>query len=873
MQDNGTPRSDWQRRNGYAPTNSMSSSPARSTFSIASTMNLYQARQPQSLPQSTTTTPGKVPPPSPLYYDYTEDFEVEDYTQTEATEPPPQFLIDKTIPEDRPMSSHWQAVGNAETFDPTRQFVAGPRASSLPPSMRNGDSNAPRRLSTERQDLRASAQQLSRPVAVESKELSNGRALDVPDKKIIRLSGLGLGAQQLNSHVEEAFGLPSSPSFELLAPDESLNGASGQTGPLDYRLSGSSIATADYMRNSAYSFNTHMQKFPPPPEDVYTGTGTELVVAPPLKRGSSGERRLNRLLKQPPSPASSKRNTGHDGTAEDEAPELVRKVSKKRSSFAAEMDQPDISELSGLEDSQGQRHTPTGQSIRQISKQVPATPSKLHDSIKLSSSGTRVPPSLSSVSLNGDHAAPKLVPDQIPKLTHRPSKKRRVEALSTPIYEDKDVPNFSHQIPRRFMSRSDSPMLAPKPISPARQLKLKNSIPQLMKALPPVPDTIRGVSPPLELESYETQLPYRFSPLIPEIRSPKSPLSQDKKDLYPVQEVVPPVPAKPVELDSLPIDSVPAVPEKENTPPSLQPPKLRLKMKSSGVPPPSPLTSRPWNLEGSYPWSDKLSVDLQPMTPEVVPELTKQPKFKLKIIRSSESTQGTVRINRESGESSSKLNFRNPKDLFTPSADPETVFNKVGKHLHLRRSSASNSQPTDTIQGPRSLTVNQEAALGHHQVSELAGPPVTAESASPTEVRSFFSDNSSHNHNDRTSLKKRLSKFRARITIPYMTKTGTQSHDDITWRNKSRGSGPKATRSHPDLQARRSLDGTTPHVAGPLHRLTEKLRNHHVRERVSEWFREAKSAIRARVKPRNIDSPVINGPEGQSVGRLSRPTT
>ncbi|KAF8863459.1 hypothetical protein BDZ45DRAFT_568867, partial [Acephala macrosclerotiorum] len=95
---NGFSGNDWQRRN---VTTSGNTSPARSTLSLASTVNQY-ATAPVS---SITTTPGKLHPPSPLYYDYTEDFEVEVCTQSEAFSPPPQFRIEKTIPEDHPMSA------------------------------------------------------------------------------------------------------------------------------------------------------------------------------------------------------------------------------------------------------------------------------------------------------------------------------------------------------------------------------------------------------------------------------------------------------------------------------------------------------------------------------------------------------------------------------------------------------------------------------------------------------------------------------------------------------------------------------------------------------------------------------------------------
>lgn len=42
--------------------------------------------------------------------------------------------------------------------------------------------------------------------------------------------------------------------------------------------------------------------------------------------------------------------------------------------------------------------------------------------------------------------------------------------------------------PERERANADTPILSPSPISPAKQLRVTNSIPQLMKALPPLPD-------------------------------------------------------------------------------------------------------------------------------------------------------------------------------------------------------------------------------------------------------------------------------------------------------------------------------------------------------------------------------------------------
>ena len=322
-----------------------------------------------------------------------------------------------------------------------------------------------------------------------------------------------------------------------------------------------------------------------------------------------------------------------------------------------------------------------------------------------------------------------------------------------------------------------------------------------------------------------------------------------------------------IELDSLLIEATPQLPDEENALPPLQPPKLRLKMKNTAAPPPSPLTSRPWNLEESYPWSSQVNIGLRTGVPEAKPESIKQPKFKLKITRASGSALGTVRINRESGESRSGLNFRNPKDLFTPNTEIDNVFQKVGKHLHLRKGSSHSSRYSiEKKKGPTLPIPDHPAGVQSHGTDLNAAtsspldtsPAFSAAQASPTEVRSFFSENSS-NANDRGSLRKRLSKLRAKIISPYIIKTGAHSHDDITWRGRTDGPTPKPARSHPDLQTTRWSTEAPRHVHGHVHghvrRFTEKIKNHHLREKVSDWFREARTAIKARVKPKSVPSP------------------
>ena len=53
---------------------------------------------------SARSTPTKTRPP-PLYYDYSEDFSPNNYAHPEIVDPPPQFHIERAIPEDRQVSA------------------------------------------------------------------------------------------------------------------------------------------------------------------------------------------------------------------------------------------------------------------------------------------------------------------------------------------------------------------------------------------------------------------------------------------------------------------------------------------------------------------------------------------------------------------------------------------------------------------------------------------------------------------------------------------------------------------------------------------------------------------------------------------------
>ncbi len=264
---NGVSGSDWQRRNVTASGNT---SPARSTLSLASTVNLYT-----TVPVSSdTTTPGKLHPPSPLYYDYTEEFEVEGCNQSDALDPPPQFRIGKTIPEERLDEPPAGEVQSRPTNDVT-DFQAA--ISTLP--------EIPQASNAEKSDIdvtkfsKQDGKRLSLDYGQDSKRMMSVDSEVEQDKETICLSGLGHGARELSCHVEEAFGLPSSPLFVIDAGKNEKEGEKSEKVEISSAAEEhhESDKEAQSARTSSYSLGSQFPQFPRPPggEEETQSVGTE----------------------------------------------------------------------------------------------------------------------------------------------------------------------------------------------------------------------------------------------------------------------------------------------------------------------------------------------------------------------------------------------------------------------------------------------------------------------------------------------------------------------------------------------------------------------------------------------------------------------
>ena len=206
-------------------------------------------------------------------------------------------------------------------------------------------------------------------------------------------------------------------------------------------------------------------------------------------------------------------------------------------------------------------------------------------------------------------------------------------------------------------------------------------------------------------------------------------------------------------------------------------PKYRLKVRADRDSPPRP---QPWNLDDSYPWtnrSPKLEVTLPQH--EEPPEQSSSaiPRFKLKINRASSSTSGTTKISkqRRSLESPLQAKFDVSNDLFRASAfgrKPRpsiTIGQENSSQLpHLQtRFKESFEQPSATF---------------------AISPTITLVPPSPglnLEARSFFSDDSSQTRN-KGSIRKRLSQLRAMASRNTMSEEGRSFDRGIL---RSRASG------------------------------------------------------------------------------------
>jgi hypothetical protein len=401
---------------------------------------------------------------------------------------------------------------------------------------------------------------------------------------------------------------------------------------------------------------------------------------------------------------------------------------------------------------------------------------------------------------------------------------KRAEVLSFPNGDNGPVSMKS-------LSLSGTPLLAPKAISLARVLKLKNSVPQLMKALPPVPQNSTAES----LLSQESS-PHRSI----SISGPRD--SMRKKTSADIE---------PIPLDSASFHSLPSQRDLEDT---IQPeqtfsphPKFRIKSRFFDTQRShSPANSRPWNLNENCPWYSQQSTIRLSSLRSMLPRSQRGPRFKLRVTRAPTSLSGTIRIH---PEARSSLDLRFPKDLFISNSNLSGIFRQVNRQFSSKKSSsASETAPKNGTLAPFAILASTQGKGSHGHSPDLLRPPVSSTMAypkSPTDVRSFFSEDNSQirGHN---SLRKRISNLRARIPNPYISRPTSRlaahSNDNEAWRGNLAQCAPIKGRSRTLITSEHEDEYGMPIAS---------LQRRRLRSKVSKWFKDAGLAMRCGMKLHN----------------------
>ncbi|KAI1323241.1 hypothetical protein F5Y16DRAFT_351292 [Xylariaceae sp. FL0255] len=350
-------------------------------------------------------------------------------------------------------------------------------------------------------------------------------------------------------------------------------------------------------------------------------------------------------------------------------------------------------------------------------------------------------------------------------------------------------------------SCSTAPIISPKPISPARQLKVKNSIPQLMKALPPLPGD-------------------------PGYKLPSTPLDVSEEDEF--AEILAPFSLCPEGNKTLTL-----VPTKSNASerkgkdhsPLVDGPKFRLKIKTTDFSETSSLSSPKTRGLGTDPPASETLSDVD----------TGFALNKLKIRSPRRSKPGspqssTVRRRPDAGRSQvvQDLSRRAHKDLFTLSPKSESPG--------LRKLSESLPTPPDS----QALTISSGSNEGAPSVSRL--PPTPPESKTKLgegDEETVSTLRQTH------GLKKHLSNLRALLSPSFVapsptTQSPSQRDEAEQAPSDSKSGHLKSSQSEILVIAEQNNPNSEKDVdvARP-----PRLRNR-IRAKLAKWVKGARTAVK-----------------------------
>jgi hypothetical protein len=852
---------------------STKASPACSNFRSTSTPVNYHRRSPNSF----TGTTSKSHTPSPLYYDYTEDFNVEETHDGEGAArdtPPIPFTLDKAIDEGREIpleasSEHDSSPQGSPTSIDLRALVTSSNGDSLQssddkPRLNSEDGHTERSTNVTQDTIPLYLDRLpyDQIVADPINNMDFSRPNQSANAVDRSLPSTGYASNDFSPVLLDAGN----------QTDHDLNTSQSPENKESHSQENATERISATNRTSSFRLSTYLPVFPKPPDRTIQmvtggdsrGRGQQAPATLPDDAIS-----VQKPREYPIQATNEELGYGHQvpfnhlttGTSCQFQLDLQTAIMQRsatthdrriRSSRYYSIDHglTDLAQLiSNFEFANGSFmsqdvYTQSAEDATRLSVQpssalptsrVPKNSLVLPNKALLQSS----PPLESRTPLNkfrsdGDLRASSSRPFKTSNyalheefMSFDNSRKNMGEAVS---YHN----NSSRPVSPGPLSRSELPLLAPKAVSPARVMRLKNSVPQLTKALPFIPRN----------PTFESLSRQRSSPRhLPSISPPKD--MEHRKasaDIGPIQ-------AEAAFIQSLPSqqDLEDAIDLEQTYSP---PPKFRIKSRFFDAQRShSPANSRPWNLDESYPWYGQQPTIRLSSLRSMIPVTQRGPKFKLRVTRASISPSGTIRIN---PEARSSLDLRSPKDLFTSSSNLSGIFRQVGRQFSSRKSSAVlETTAGNGTQAPFMVLASTQSNGYHGHNPDLLGPPSSPTAAyptSPTEVRSFFSEDSSQirGHN---SLRKRISNLRARIPNPYTSRPPVHLNDSEAWRGHISSYATAKGRSRANINSEQEDEYGMP-IASPRH--------HKLRSKVSGWFKDAGLAMRRRVKLRNgADVPCI----------------
>lgn len=425
----------------------------------------------------------------------------------------------------------------------------------------------------------------------------------------------------------------------------------------------------------------------------------------------------------------------------------------------------------------------------------------------------------------------------MPDFPSRPLKRqhRRNHSAHKPLdTHNLDYMNGSVDTPRDC---SKSPMIAPEPLSPARLLRVKDSIPQLMKALPPLP----GYSPAPESPFGAAVVPVNFEPFeLSRLTEARSTLTDailpenravGNTNNYHAFVFDQNIAKKRPKLRLSPATAEEALRNVEPDEPGESGPSLRYRGTKQGI-----------------------SADGHPDRRTPI-----KARLKLKISRGALSTKsadyvGTVKRHHRAdrSEALSGLELSRPTDLFTSASGLDSLYRsrRGGKETRAEKSETQ-SKKGPSISGHTSPPRLPPIVFENHRGSSLDAyvnnarlSRVRKESLNFSEVRSVLSEGSKAM--PRKGLRRGLSNFRARFAEPRNHNT----HKDLLSNDRSKDLEMKNCPA--DVPSPFISMGTKGTLLGSSDTIDPAAKNFaktkRLKRKLERWLRDARDAVTAVVR-------------------------